>query len=73
MTRKCQLPFTGDRLTPVEEYVQHEQERRNCITCDLLQRHNRSGARVCDKQADHDYNPCDVICGRVKCEDYDPI
>ena len=60
------LPYTSDRLTPVEQAVQREQERRDCMTCSNAQRQPRSGARVCVEPEAPDTR--DVLAGLVICD-----
>ena len=64
------LPYTSERLTPVEKAVQKDQERRVCTSCQRMQHIERSGARICLVQHNHDYTPADVLAGRVHCNDY---
>lgn len=57
----------GDvRLTTIERAVQHDQERRNCMTCVNAQIHKRGGARVCCEDQDTGA----VLAGDVQCEFY---
>jgi len=60
------LPYTSEKLTPVEKAVQREQEKRDCTTCSNLQTRKRSGARVCAEPDAPDTR--DVLAGNVRCE-----
>ncbi|HFD86886.1 MAG TPA: hypothetical protein ENJ35_04325 [Gammaproteobacteria bacterium] len=64
-----QLPYDSDHLTPVENDVNQQQEKRNCTTCDHLVRDRRGGARKCEESEEM----TSVLAGERICDEYVPI
>ena len=55
-------------MTGVESQADQEMQQ-DCMNCSQLQHVNGSGARACIGGCD----PCPVICGKVKCEYWEPM
>ena len=59
-------PYDCNRLTPAEQAAESMLKKQSCGTCDYLQRHSRSGARLCEVNED----VLAVIKGDKYCEFY---
>lgn len=64
--RDSRQPFDSNHLTPVEEDVQQQQEKRVCTTCSNAQIHQRGGTRVCVEPDAPD--TLEVMAGEIICD-----